>query len=127
MEQSHRWMSTSGGSRSEEAQEAERELARLAVSRDELLAHLRQLYGDLLAVIERDPEQEIVGVALPVVDWVLSTARSHLAVSHPPGVSAGIVDLISPRTCGEGVPVRALDAWLVIGQLLAAVAPRGEH
>jgi hypothetical protein len=80
---------------------------------------LRQLYRDLLAVIERDPEQEIVGVALPVVDWVMSAARDLLSERRNP-FAAAMVDLISLDTCGGGLPVRALDAWLVVGQLLAA-------
>jgi hypothetical protein len=81
---------------------------------------LRQHNRDLFAVVQRDPEQEIIGVALPVVDWVMSAARDLLGHRRNP-LSEAMVDLISPDTCGGGVPVRAIDAWIVVGQLLAAL------
>ena len=94
------------------------------IDRTELLTHLRQLYADLLAVIQRDPEQEILGIALPVLDCVLTAAREHLEAAASTGgvaVTAAMVDLISPRTVHEAVPIRALDTWLVVGQVLAAL------
>jgi len=88
----------------------------------ELLAQLRQLYEDLFAVIDRDPEQEILGVALPVVDGVMSAAREALtAAGTTTGLTARMVDLISPPTVEAGVPIRALDTWIVVGQVLAAL------
>ena len=98
---------------------------RSTVGRIELLTHLRQLYGDLYAVIQRDPEQEVLGLALPVVDSIMSAAREHIAVSDSGiGLTIAMVDLISPRTVQDGIPVRALDTWLVVGQVLAAL---GDH
>lgn len=87
-----------------------------------LRRQLQQLYLDLLAVIERDPEQEIIGIALPVVDCVLSAARQELAAESATALTEAMVELISPATVGEGAPIRALDTWLVVGQLLAALS-----
>ena len=81
---------------------------------------LGQLYRDLFLVIERDPEQEILGIAIPVVDATISEARERLRRSEHT-LASHVVELISADTCSDGRPVRALDAWLVIGQLLAAL------
>ena len=90
--------------------------------REQLLVHLHQLYLDLHAVIERDPEQEVLGVALPVLDGIISAARQHVTVAASGiGITAAMVDLISLRTVEDGTPVRALDTWLVVGQLLASL------
>lgn len=86
----------------------------------ELVAHLRHLYADLSAVIQRDPEQEILGLALAVVDQVMAAAARRLR--RDGSVLAGVAtELISPATIEAGEPVRAVDAWLVVGQLLAAL------
>ena len=86
----------------------------------ELVAHLRHLYADLSAVIQRDPEQEILGLALAVIDQVMSAAARLLQCQG--SVLAGVAtELISPATIEAGEPVRAVDAWLVVGQLLAAL------
>ena len=97
----------------------------VSVERADLVTHLRQLYGDLFAVIDRDPEQEILGIALPVVDCIITAAREAMTSSASPEPPAGltirIVDLISPAAVEAGVPIRALDAWIVVGQVLAAL------
>lgn len=86
----------------------------------ELVAHLRHLYADLSAVIQRDPEQEILGLALTVVDRVMAAAARLL--EREGSVLGGVAtELISPATIEAGEPVRAVDAWLVVGQLLAAL------
>lgn len=85
-----------------------------------LSAALGQLYRDLFSVIERDPEQEILGVALPVVDAAIAGGRTALARSDH-RLAPHIVELISADTCTDGRPIRAIDAWLVVGQLLAAL------
>jgi hypothetical protein len=90
-----------------------------ALAEPALAASLRQLYRDLFSVIERDPEQEILGIALPVVDSTIARARTSLTTSDH-GLAPHIVELISADTCSDGRPIRALDAWLVVGQLLAA-------
>ena len=40
-----------------------------------LVDQLRQLHHDLQYLVERDPEQEVTGIALPLVDAVVSEAR----------------------------------------------------
>jgi hypothetical protein len=88
----------------------------------ELLAHVRQLYADLDAIVQRDPEQEVLGVALPVLDGILAAARDHLlTVGSSGGITSAMVDLISFHTVERAVPVRAVDTWLVVGQVLAAL------
>jgi hypothetical protein len=89
---------------------------------DELLAHLRHLYADLGAVIARDPEQEILGIALTTVDRVMTASRRYFESARASSLLAGsIPELISPATVSVAEPIRALDAWLVVGQVLAAL------
>lgn len=82
-----------------------------------MLYQLRQLHETLTRLVDRDPEQEVTGIALPVIDQVVAEARRSL----PEGSTLGgqIVELISPESLDGGEPVRAADALLVVGQLLA--------
>lgn len=84
-----------------------------------LLGQLRQLHSDLLTIARDDAEQEVMGLALPLVDAVLSEARSML----PPdsGLATQIVDLISVEQIEAGEGIRAVDASILVGQLLAAL------
>lgn len=85
-----------------------------------LVDQLRQLRSDLVALVDSDEEQEVTGIALHLVDAVLSEAR----VSLPPEstLSHQIVDLISADSiAAEDPPVRAADALVVVGQLLAVL------
>ena len=43
-----------------------------------LMAQLGQMHQDLVALMERDPEQEVVGSVFPLLDAVLSEAREAL-------------------------------------------------
>ena len=83
-----------------------------------LVDQLRQLHHDLQYLVERDPEQEVTGIALPLVDAVVSEARIRLPPEST--LQRQVVELISPESCEEGNGVRAADALLVVGQLLAA-------
>ncbi len=91
------------------------------VKRDEARKRAWMLYRDLQKVSERDPEQEVRGLALPVLDACLKAFREH--VPDDPIVAA-IQELMSPEVFAEG-SVRAVDAALVTGQLAAALGP--EH
>jgi hypothetical protein len=73
-------------------------------------------------VAERDPEQEVRDMAVPVLVACLQAFREH--VPDDPIVSA-IHAVVSPEAVTEGEPVRAVDAALVAGQLAAALGP--EH
>lgn len=83
-----------------------------------LLAQLQQLHNDLTALIKNDPEQEVTGAAFPLLDAVLSEARDAL-----PSIStlrSQVADLLFEAiTTGEHV--RAADALVLVGQLLAAL------
>jgi hypothetical protein len=76
------------------------------------------LLRTLRGVTDTDPEQEVQGMALPVMDAVLKAAR-ELLPSDP--VVATIRDVISPEAITEGRPLRAVDALIVVEQLHAAL------
>jgi hypothetical protein len=78
-----------------------------------LLTTLRQ---DLQKIVDRDPEQEVRGIAIPVLDAALSAVRD-LASSNP--VVASVRDVISAEAIEEGEPVRAVDVLMVVTTLLA--------
>jgi hypothetical protein len=77
------------------------------------------LYRDLQRTADRDPEQEVRGLAVPVLDACLKAFKEH--AKDDPVVSA-IVELMSPEVIEEG-SVRAVDAVLVVGQLAAVLGP----
>lgn len=93
----------------------------LALDLNEIHGQLAQLHRDLRAITDRDPEQEVQGVALPVIDAALAAAIRHLSPDDPLAHAAR--DLISVEQIELGEPVRAVDALLVVGQLLEALDP----
>lgn len=82
-----------------------------------LVDQLRQLHADLATLVDRDPEQEVRGLALTLMDAVISEARQNL----PEGSTLGfqIVEIISVEVMELGESVRAADALIIVGQLLA--------
>jgi hypothetical protein len=72
---------------------------------------IRQLEG----ITKRDPEQEVQGIALQVLDAVIVDARA--LVSGDDQIAASIADLISPESVERGDPIRAVDALLVVQTL----------
>ena len=80
-----------------------------------LLTTLRQ---DLQKITDRDPEQEVRGIAIPVLDAALSSIR-ELASDNT--IMASIRDVISTEAIEEGEPVRAVDVLMVVTTLLAVV------
>jgi hypothetical protein len=66
---------------------------------------------------DRDPEQEVLGFAVPVVDAVLAEGRSALPEGDP--LIAAIGDVMSAESIGAGEPVRAMEVLLVLEQLEA--------
>jgi hypothetical protein len=76
------------------------------------------LVETLEALTKRDPEQEVQGIALPVLDAVIESVRA--ARPNDPVVEA-VRGIISPEHIASGDPVRAADALLVAKQLDAAV------
>lgn len=92
------------------------------MTRDEARRRAWLLYRGLQKVADRDPEQEVRGMAVPVLDACLQAFKDH--VPNDPIVAA-IREVVSPEAIEAGEPVRAVDAALVAGQL--AVALGVEH
>lgn len=82
-------------------------------------AHLTALQAMLLQITQRDMEQEVMGIALPVVDTVLSEVRA-LIPADP--MLQSVRDVITPQLV-EGGQVRAVDMLLVVSQMLEALPP----
>lgn len=68
-----------------------------------------------------DPEQQVRGLAVPVLDAALADVKK----SRPddPVVTA-LVDLVSADIIGSGDPIRAADMLLIATQLDAAIGDR---
>jgi len=84
--------------------------ARVAVTR------LHTQFGSIVA---RDQEQEARGIAVPVIDAVIATARENMLLDNP--VLAALPDLISPEALAAGEPIRAIDAYIALGQIEEAL------
>lgn len=82
---------------------------------------LRAVKGTLKSIVERDPEQEVQGMALPVLDAVVAQARAWRP-SDP--VLDRVSDVISPAAVEAGEPIRAVDALLVVDLLFSTLKPR---
>ena len=75
----------------------------------------------LTIMMKRDPEQEVQGIALPVLDAVIEAVRQ--VRPNDPVVQA-VRGVISVEQIESGEPVRAADALLVAKQLDAVIGPR---
>lgn len=82
---------------------------------------IESLVSTLTDLMKRDPEQEVQGIALPVLDAVIEMVRAVLPDN--PIVDA-VRGVISPEQIASGEPVRAADALLVAKQLDAAIGSR---
>jgi hypothetical protein len=76
------------------------------------------LVETLETLTRRDPEQEVQGMALPVLDAVIESVR--LVLPDDPVVKA-VRGILSPEQVAAGEPIRAADALLVARQLDAAI------
>lgn len=81
-------------------------------------SQLSMLRNTLNQLIKRDPEQEVGGMAIPVLDAVLKEVRGVLP-DH--AVVSQIRDVISPENVEGGEPVRAADLIHVVNALYAAI------
>jgi hypothetical protein len=81
---------------------------------------IEQLIEALTTLIARDPEQEVRGLAIPVVDAALNDVKQ--ALPDDPVVQS-LVEVFSADVIGEGEPVRAADMLVVAKQLDAAIGP----
>lgn len=82
---------------------------------------IEALVVTLESLIKRDPEQEVQGIALPVLDAVIEFVRAALPNDQ---VVEAIRGVISADQIASGDPVRAVDALVVAGQLDAAIGSR---
>jgi hypothetical protein len=86
----------------------------------EVKGQIESLVEVLETLTKRDPEQEVQGIALPVLDAVIETVRA--ARPDNPVVEA-VRGIVSPEQIVSGEAIRAADALLVAKQLDAAVGP----
>lgn len=73
----------------------------------------------LAEISERDPEQEVKGMALPVLDAVIGAARQFVKEDDP--VLYAVRDVVV-EVAETGERIRAVDALWVVNQLQAAIA-----
>jgi hypothetical protein len=92
----------------------------MTISMDDAQRRAEQLYTDLSRIAERDPEQEVRGIALPVLDACIATLRQ--VVPDDPVISQ-MPDAYSAESIAAGEPVRAVDALVVLGQIIAVIGP----
>lgn len=76
------------------------------------------LVKSLRALQDRDPDQEVRGIALPVVDAVVTALKGRMP-DNP--VVHSLSDVISADMIGSGDTVRAADMLLAAEQLQAAL------
>jgi hypothetical protein len=90
------------------------DLARL----EDTWAKARQLHHDLERLANRDPEQEVLGLARTMLDAVVAVCVEVLEddpVVQSLGSGMTVDELL------EGTPLRAADALVVVGQLDSAL------
>jgi hypothetical protein len=85
---------------------------------DDARERLNNLYYNLGSIISKDQEQEIQGIAIPVIEAVIEEAKK--LVPHDPVVKV-IDEWLTPALMGGQGSIRAVDAFLVVGQLLKAL------
>jgi hypothetical protein len=81
-------------------------------------AKITALVQTLESLTNRDPDQEVQGIALPVLDAVIEAVRQ---VRPDDPVVKAARSVISPEQIESGEPVRAADALLVAKQLDTAI------
>ena len=78
------------------------------------------LIASLETVIKRDPDQEVQGIAVPVLGAALEAIK---AAKPADPVVVSLVDLMSADFIGAGEAIRAADMLVVAQQLDAAIGP----
>lgn len=80
------------------------------------------LIETLTTLTNRDPEQEVTGIALPMLDAVIEAIKDSIGRDNP--VVQAAAGVISPETIEAGEPIRAADALIVAKMLDAEIGPR---
>lgn len=83
-------------------------------------ARLYAMQGTLMQVAERDSDVLVTGIGLSTLKALLS-AVAEVVPDDP--VLAAVSDFLTPDVVDAG-HVRAVDALLVVGQVLEALPPR---
>jgi hypothetical protein len=98
----------------------------VTISLDDAQRRAEQLYNDVSRVADKDPEQEVRGIAVPVLDACLAALRAVPEVADDPVITR-MPDVYSVDSVEQGEPVRAVDALVVLGQIIAVIgeAPPG--
>lgn len=79
------------------------------------------LIKSLNTLVARDPEQEVQGIAIPVLDAALTEIK---AAMPDDAVVRALVDLVSADHIDSGEALRAADMLVVAEQLDAVIGPR---
>jgi hypothetical protein len=82
---------------------------------------IEALIRTLRATVDQDGEQEVRGIAVPVLNAVVEEIK--VALRDDPVVRT-VSDVISPEAAAAGEPIRAVDALLIAEQLDAAIGRR---
>jgi hypothetical protein len=69
--------------------------------------------------VKRDPEQDVLDVAIEVVDEVVVQAKAFLPADHP--IVARIQEVLSPERVSSGDAIRAVDLLHVVDALYVAL------
>jgi hypothetical protein len=86
-------------------------------------ARALQLHEDLKEIAAKDPDQEVRGLAVPVIDAVVTACAPFLDEGDP--VIEKIRQLFSVEALETGEPLRAVDAQIAAGQLYQALPSPG--
>jgi hypothetical protein len=71
---------------------------------------------------QRDPEQEVQGIALPVFDAVVEAIKDDIGRDNP--VVGAVAGIISPEIVETGEEIRAADALMMARMLDAEIGRR---
>ena len=84
---------------------------------DAIRQSVRQLHRDLETMLS-DPDQEITGEAISIVDAAVTEALKHIP-DHE--IIRKVQEIISPATVAAGSPPRGAELYPIVGQLSAAL------
>lgn len=91
-----------------------------SMDENEARRRLTALKFRLEKLVEHDAEQEVQGMAIPVLDAIINASRGLVRTDDQ--VGAVVRDVISPEAVMDGAePVRAVDALVVVEQLLLSL------
>lgn len=79
-----------------------------------------QLLLSLREITKKDQEQDVMGIAVPILDMVVAAAREHVLPGDP--VLERLPELVSSDLSDPwGDSIRAVDALIAVEQLLLAL------